>query len=226
MVRQIRPFPSLEPEPPYRRTADGVALDVDGLLLWLQRNMDTLALWARRLNREVLPQLRKVEEDASDDVATSRTITAGTALSGGGDLSADRTINLDITELGAATDVTDADTLAMYDATAAGHVEVTTLQLRGMTYSDTHAADSGGVQDNAQVTTIATRVSSGGSGYSVTLPAVADNRPCWIFNDTADTLKVWAATGETVDAGTDVSLTAGTTGVFIGIPGGGWRQIL
>lgn len=51
-------------------------------------------------------------------VAETRTITAGTGLSGGGDLSGDRTLSLDITGLTEESAVASTDLLVIYDASA------------------------------------------------------------------------------------------------------------
>lgn len=63
---------------------------------------------------------------------TSVTLTAGVGLSGGGDISANRTFDLDIPSLPALTDggVLDAaDTFAVYNASVGAHEEVTFAQL-------------------------------------------------------------------------------------------------
>lgn len=61
--------------------------------------------------------------DAKTD--ESITITAGVGLTGGGDLSANRTINLDITELTAETTIADGDLIAIYDDSAGAHRKMT-----------------------------------------------------------------------------------------------------
>lgn len=53
------------------------------------------------------------------------TITAGSGLSGGGDLSANRTIDLDVTDLTAETTADDADLIAIYDDSATSHRKMT-----------------------------------------------------------------------------------------------------
>lgn len=60
--------------------------------------------------------------------AAATTITAGTGLAGGGDLSASRTIDLDFTDLTAATTPASADLVAIYDDSAGA--------MRKMTYSN------------------------------------------------------------------------------------------
>ncbi|QDV50860.1 hypothetical protein [Gimesia fumaroli] len=61
-------------------------------------------------------------------VPTTRVITAGIGLSGGGDLSDDRTIDLSIDELTAESTANDADTIAIYDASASAHRKQTRAQ--------------------------------------------------------------------------------------------------
>jgi len=64
--------------------------------------------------------------DANEHVDhTGVTITAGTGLSGGGDISSDRTIDLDITELNAETSVDGtADYVVIYDTGGTTHKKV------------------------------------------------------------------------------------------------------
>lgn len=72
-------------------------------------------------------------------VAAQRTITAGVALSGGGDLTADRTIDLDITELTEDTAPSEADDfLVTYDASAGSHKKVKpgNFDVENFTFSD------------------------------------------------------------------------------------------
>lgn len=57
-------------------------------------------------------------------VPSTRTLTAGIGLAGGGDLSADRTFDLDITELTAETVSAAGDLVALYDLSAAAHRKV------------------------------------------------------------------------------------------------------
>jgi len=53
------------------------------------------------------------------------TITAGSGLSGGGDITASRTIDLDITDLVAETSIDNADLIAIYDSSATVHRKMT-----------------------------------------------------------------------------------------------------
>lgn len=57
-------------------------------------------------------------QSGSGYVPTSRSLTAGAGLSGGGDLSADRTFNLDVNDLTAESTADDADYIAIYDVSA------------------------------------------------------------------------------------------------------------
>ena len=64
---------------------------------------------------------------------SSVTITAGIGLTGGGDITASRTINLDIPELPALTDagvLASTDTFAVYNTSATAHEEATMAQLQ------------------------------------------------------------------------------------------------
>ncbi|WP_145440170.1 hypothetical protein [Gimesia chilikensis] len=56
--------------------------------------------------------------EGGDGVPNTRAISAGVGLNGGGDLSADRTLALDINGLTAESTANDADTIAIYDASA------------------------------------------------------------------------------------------------------------
>ncbi len=60
---------------------------------------------------------------------TSIMLTAGIGLTGGGDISANRTIDLDIDSLTGESAIVSADTLAFYDATAVAHRKVTFTEL-------------------------------------------------------------------------------------------------
>jgi len=66
-------------------------------------------------------------------VPTTRTITAAGALTGGGDLSANRTITLDVTSLTALTSGLDTsnDYVLLYDASAAGYKKINPSNLVG-----------------------------------------------------------------------------------------------
>ena len=59
----------------------------------------------------------------------TRTLTAGVGLSGGGDLSADRTFTLDLNELGVETTIDAGDFLAMVDITDSGSQKITFANL-------------------------------------------------------------------------------------------------
>lgn len=64
--------------------------------------------------------------DANEHVDhTSVTITAGVGLSGGGDISTNRTIDIDITELTAETSADNADLVIVYDDSAGAHRKMT-----------------------------------------------------------------------------------------------------
>lgn len=67
----------------------------------------------------------------TDVVLESRTLTAGVALSGGGDLSSNRTIDLDITELSEDTSPASDDFLVTYDSSATAHKKVQINNLPG-----------------------------------------------------------------------------------------------
>jgi hypothetical protein len=74
--------------------------------------------------------------DLAAKVPTSRTITAGTGLSGGGDLSANRTLSLDINGLTDEPSIASGDYVAIYDVSAGA--------LRKMTRANFVAGLSGG----------------------------------------------------------------------------------
>lgn len=68
-------------------------------------------------------------EDLASYVPTSRTITAGDGLSGGGDLTLDRTINLDVSDLTAETSPVSGDYVPLYDVSASATRKVTLSNL-------------------------------------------------------------------------------------------------
>lgn len=61
---------------------------------------------------------------------TSVTLTAGNGLSGGGDISANRSFALDLNELGTETSIADGDFLAMVDITDSGSQKITKANLQ------------------------------------------------------------------------------------------------
>jgi hypothetical protein len=67
---------------------------------------------------------------------TSITITAGIGLAGGGDISANRTIDLDITELTAESTVAANDLIAIYDDSAGAHRKMTRSDFLAGTTTD------------------------------------------------------------------------------------------
>jgi hypothetical protein len=67
---------------------------------------------------------------------TSVTITAGIGLSGGGDISSNRTIDLDIPELTAESSVANNDLIAIYDDSAGAHRKMTRSDFLSGTTSD------------------------------------------------------------------------------------------
>lgn len=70
-----------------------------------------------------------IELSAPGAVPTSRTITAGDGLSGGGDLTLDRTINLDVSDLTAETSPVSGDYVPLYDVSASATRKVTLSNL-------------------------------------------------------------------------------------------------
>ena len=62
---------------------------------------------------------------------TSVTLTAGVGLSGGGDISANRTFTVDLNELGVETTIASGDFIAMVDITDSGSQKITFANLEG-----------------------------------------------------------------------------------------------
>jgi hypothetical protein len=77
-------------------------------------------------------------------VPTTRALTAGTGLSGGGTLAADRTFNLDLSDLTAITELQAADMFGVYDNSAAGTRKISWETLLGL-IADALDGDGGGV---------------------------------------------------------------------------------
>lgn len=67
----------------------------------------------------------KISSELSGKVDTSRTLSTGDGLAGGGDLTQDRSLRIDINGLTSSTNVDAAnDWLALYDASVGGHIKV------------------------------------------------------------------------------------------------------
>lgn len=74
-------------------------------------------------------------------VPTTRVLTAGVGLAGGGNLGADRTFNLDFSEMTPVTSLQDADQFGVYDASAAAMRKISWAVLLGLIAD---ALDGGG----------------------------------------------------------------------------------
>jgi hypothetical protein len=82
-------------------------------------------------------------------VPTTRALTAGTGLSGGGTLAADRTFNLDLSDLTAITELQAADMFGVYDNSAAGTRKISWETLLGL-IADALDGDGGGCRPSAR----------------------------------------------------------------------------
>lgn len=76
-------------------------------------------------------------------VPTTRVLTAGVGLSGGGDLSANRTFNLDLSDLTGITTLQDADQFGVYDASAAATRKISWDTLLGLIADALDGGDTG-----------------------------------------------------------------------------------
>ena len=98
---------------------------------------------------------------------TSVTITAGNGLSGGGDISANRTIDLDLNELTTETSIAAGDFLAMVDITDNGSGKITFANLEGALNHDNLTGFVGNEHiDHTSVTLTAGEGLSGGGDIS------------------------------------------------------------
>lgn len=108
--------------------------------------------------------------DLAAKVGTSRTITAGTGLTGGGDLSANRTLSLDINGLTAETVIASGDFVPIYDVSAGA--------IRKMTRSDFVAGLSGGGSSltlNGQTGTTQTFSRTNDTNVTLTINSATDD---------------------------------------------------
>lgn len=108
--------------------------------------------------------------DLAAKVGTSRTITAGTGLTGGGDLSANRTLSLDINGLTAETVIASGDYVPIYDVSAGA--------IRKMTRSDFVAGLSGGGSSltlNGQTGTTQTFSRTNDTNVTLTISSATDD---------------------------------------------------
>lgn len=76
-------------------------------------------------------------------VPTTRVLTAGEGLSGGGSLGADRTFNLDLSDLTGITALQDADQFGVYDASAAATRKISWAVLLGLIADALDGGDTG-----------------------------------------------------------------------------------
>ena len=142
----------------------------------------------------------------NDPVLEGRTIGTQEGLQGGGDLSQDRTISLDVEGLttDASPDI-DADFVATYDTSAAGHKKVLLSVLQnslGQDLWETITADTGSTTANSTTDTLTV---SGGSGIGTAISADT----LTISGEAASTSSagiVELATGAETNAGTSVTL--------------------
>lgn len=125
---------------------------------------------------------------------TTVNITAGEGLTGGGDISASRTIDLDITGLTTAADIQSADEMVIYDITATAHRKVTVGNISA-------ANDSAGDLNEGSFT-----LTDSASGASVTGFAFAN----------ADVRSFEALVSVVIDADTDLFEQFEIEGIQVG----------
>lgn len=86
-------------------------------------------------------------------VTTSRSVSTGTGLAGGGNLSSDRTLSLDINGLTAETSADDADLIPLYDSSATATRKMTRANLlSGLATSSSLTAHTGNTSNPHSVT--------------------------------------------------------------------------
>jgi hypothetical protein len=133
-------------------------------------------------------------------VLESRTLTAGTGLTGGGDLSANRTFDIDLNELTTETSIAAGDFIAMVDITDSGSGKITFANFES---TIDHGALAGlGDDDHSQYTLLAGRsggqtlIGGTGSGDDLTLETTSDvTKGSYILSDLTSDGIVTAASG-------------------------------
>lgn len=90
-----------------------LAAALDAAQAWAEENYNNAVTW-----RNIIVKLQQELRDSGGDVPSTRTLTAGTGLSGGGDLSADRTFDLDHSGMTSETDIEGADAFPFRDDSA------------------------------------------------------------------------------------------------------------
>lgn len=103
-------------------------LDLAGLTLMpnsIDTASDMLVLYDASVGTHYKAAVNTITSSDTGFVTTGRTLTAGNGLSGGGDLSANRTFDLDLNELGTETGIAAGDFIAMVDITDSGSQKIT-----------------------------------------------------------------------------------------------------
>lgn len=156
-------------------------------------------------------------------VQTSRTVSAGTGLSGGGDLSANRTLTLDVNGLTAEVTADDADTIPIYDNSAG--------LVRKMTRANFLA---GGAESDPQVGANTTNYLAKWDGSALVTSGVIDNagnigigtnnalRPLHV----SDVMRLEPrATEPSTPANGDVYVSSAGSDALCAYVGGSWKKV-
>jgi hypothetical protein len=211
--------------------ADDVAVDIAGLPAntGIDGATDEVMMYDVSAGALRRVTVEDINSGATGDVPSTRNLTAGYGLSGGGDLSADRTFTLDLNELTAAPALASGDKFAMYDISVGGSRYVTLSTMNGQLV---HDSLSGFVSnehiDHSTVSiTAGTGISATGLG-NLTASRTINLDATSSLNDDHDAISMVAGNGLsggglinanrtfTVGAGTGISVGATTVGLDTG----------
>lgn len=149
----------------FTKRAIGVAASTD-----VPTRADADARFAALSHTHAQSEVTSLVADLAGKAPTTRTVSAGTGLTGGGDLSANRTLSLDINGLTEETTIASGDFVAIYDASASA--------LRKMTRANFVAGLSGGGSSltlNGQTGTTQTFSNTDDTNVTLTITSATDN---------------------------------------------------
>ncbi|MEE9366626.1 MAG: hypothetical protein V3W44_08075, partial [Dehalococcoidales bacterium] len=150
-------------------------------------------------------------------VLETRTLTTGVGLSGGGNLSADRTLELDIDGLTAESAINGADTLAIYDASALAVRKITRANFfSGITGALTY---QGNWDANANNPALADGTGTQGHYYVIATSGSQDLGSGSLSFTVGDWVVHNGTAWEKLDNATDVQSVFGRTGVITATSG-------
>lgn len=235
-IRRLRPPP---PPGPFKDAAD--------IGLWVQQIHDYVASVQSIIDRRILPQLRKVEEEGDGKASSSHTHdaadidsgTIATARLGSGSatsstfLRGDQSWATATIDINGTTETTDvpvigADELLMYDQSSTANRKILVRNLRRLTAST--LAATGTTQGAAAVVTddFHKITSADASNIAVRLPAFGQGWMQLLENAGGRVVSVFPPSGGTINGGTTDAkedLADATWSICINLDGTDWRKV-